>query len=79
MKKVIFIPPILKEVEKPIVLTHRKTNGWQALNSSCSNYQLKIASKIVYLGKCAQDGDMFAVYVNNMIMIFKGALNSGNY
>ena len=35
--------------------------------------------KVVYLGKCKIDGDMFACYKGKAILIYKGNLNDGTY
>lgn len=78
MKEVIYIKSTVLKNEEPIQLTHRKTRGWRNLSLEEANKYLRTAEKIVYLGKCAEDGDMFAVY-NGYIMIFKGRLNSGKY
>lgn len=80
MKQVIFVPQLEKEpTEKPIELTNRKMNGWNSVSSHYEKQYLKQATKVVYLGRCEQDGDMFALYINKFIMIFKGKLNSGKY
>lgn len=80
MKSVIYIPEVApKQEAKPIELTHRKKRGWTSINEGHSRSYLNSAKKVVYLGKCEEDGDMFALYVNGFIMIFKGRLNSGKY
>lgn len=75
MKSVIFIEPQVIS-EKPVEFTHRHhyIDGWIEDKSSPVYY-----SKIVYLGKCNTDGDMFAAYDSGSIYIFKGHLNSGKY
>ena len=65
--------------EQLIELTHRKTHGWVGIQKSVSNRYLNSATKVVYLGRCDEDGDMFAVYAYGYIMVFKGHLNSGKY
>lgn len=65
--------------EKPILLTARKTSGWRDLSVGESNNYLQRATRVVYLGKCQQDKDMFCLYSAGYIMIFKGHLNSGKY
>jgi hypothetical protein len=36
--------------------------------------------RVVYLGKCSHDGDMFAIYTKNgQIQIVRGELNDGVY
>lgn len=78
MKKIICI---LEEsnIENPVVLTHQKTSGWQSISSGESSQYLIDSNKVVYLGRCSQDGDMFAVYYCGLILIFKGYINSGMY
>lgn len=78
-KQAVFIPTVSLENEKPIELTHRKQKGWNKIEEVTAKNYLKSADKIVYLGKCAEDGDMFAIYAYGYIMIFKGRLNSGKY
>lgn len=81
MKKVIVIPEVGRAAGHlmPLELTHRKTNGWQKVERVTVKNYLHSADKVVYLGKCEEDGDMFALYTNGFIMIFKGHLNSGTY
>jgi hypothetical protein len=79
MRNVIRVPECTeKEREcKPIELTHCKgRNGWEQVNPWAKP---KVFNKIVYLGKCKQDGDMFATYYCDYISIYKGHLNSGKY
>lgn len=61
---------------KPIEFTYavESDKGWVKANPLLSDYR-----KIVYLGKCNVDGDMFAAYLGNTIAIFKGHLNDGVY
>lgn len=55
-------------------LTHIKgCDGWKKYSP------LFAITRIVYLGKCSQDGDMFAVYYNNMISFCKGNLNDATF
>lgn len=82
MKNVIYIPKtdVAPPVYKRIELRYRKgNNGWKSISAIQAGLYLNNASKIVYLGHCAEDGDMFAVYHCGYIMIFKGELNSGKY
>jgi len=77
MKQVIFINEQNKQDEKPLEFTHRLTRlqGWANVLYYPSDYE-----KVVYLGKCSYDGDMFAAYAKNgEIIIYKGHLNSGKY
>lgn len=64
------------ESEKPVELTHVLTSnlGWRGtVFHSC------VFEKIVYLGNCQYDGDMFACYIDGVISVYKGHLNSGKY
>lgn len=75
MKSVIFIEP--QETEKPVEFTHLLDNahGWIDIS-----YTARAFEKVVYLGKCTMDGDMFAAYHDEgIISIYKGHLNSGKY
>lgn len=66
-----------KESEKPVELTHVLTAcyaGWVEGSAITSVFE-----KIVYLGNCQEDGDMFACYIGGSIHIYKGHLNSGKY
>lgn len=51
------------------------SNGWKRISS----YQLNNITRIIYLGKCLQDGDTFAIYWNNFISLAKGKLNNGKF
>lgn len=75
MREVIYIDPQIKE-EKPVEFTHyfEEGKGWAVAIIRPSEYE-----KIVYLGNCMFNGDMFAVYVDGHIAIYKGHLNSGRY
>jgi hypothetical protein len=63
---------------KDIQFTHylNGTGGWQISHPKYDEY-----SKVVYLGKCNIDGDMFAAYFREeeTIAIYKGYLNDGTY
>ena len=61
--------------KKGIEFTHCQcSDGWNFVCKKASYYD-----KIVYLGKCRFDGDMFAAYGSDMINIYKGKLNNGTY
>jgi hypothetical protein len=63
--------------EKPVEFTHQTSNsvGWVTTSEEPLEYK-----RVVYLGKCDCDGDMFAAYdESGAIIIFKGHLNSGKY
>jgi len=77
MKKVIFIDQPKEETKKPVEFTHffSPQKGWIEDNGFVSS----CIDKLVYLGKCKVDGDMFAVYSIAGIDIYKGHLNSGEY
>ena len=72
MRKVIRINP----EEKPVEFTHYldENDGWVETNPTPDQF-----NQIVYLGRCYLDGDMFAAYDDNLIVIYKGHLNSGKY
>ena len=65
-----------EESEKPVEFTDcvDVDSGWIKTISEPKDFK-----KIVYLGECDFDGDMFAVYNHEEIQIFKGHLNSGKY
>ena len=77
MRQVIRIGEEPKEKAlKPIEFTHYldDENGWvKAIQKPASKI------KIVYLGNCSVDGDMFAAYGGEEINIYKGHLNDGVY
>jgi hypothetical protein len=77
MREVIRIGEVVQESEKPLEFTHYQstTEGW------CETGDTPNAlNKIVFLGKCDMDGDMFAAYsTSGAINIYKGHLNSGKY
>jgi len=79
MKQVIRIPDNNEKQEKvlkPIEFTYiHGLKGWVESNRIKPN----MFQKIVYLGKCLDDGDMFAGYENDCIEILKGHLNDGVY
>jgi len=81
MKKVIFIDEQKKEKSKPVEFTHKLyfDDGWNQTEMNPDDY-----TKVVYLGKCNVNGDMFSAYKDTdsyagQIRIFKGHLNSGTY
>ncbi len=77
MRKVIRIPEFEEEgVKDPVEFTHLldSTNGWEESDVTPNDFK-----QVIYLGKCMYDGDMFAGYDDDLIMIFKGHLNSGEY
>jgi hypothetical protein len=77
MKEVIRIGEVVQESETPVEFTHyqNSTEGW--CKSGVDPYEL---NKIVFLGKCSTDGDLFAGYsTGGAITIYKGHLNSGKY
>ena len=76
MRKAIIIGEEPKKGSKGIEFTKVlfSNSGWQ--DSRCEVYKFE---KIVYLGKCNTDGDMFACYLEGMITIRKGNLNDGTY
>jgi hypothetical protein len=79
-KQVIRIPELSddKTEQKGIEFTHilMGDSGWFERNDLPQTF-----SKIVYLGKCSVDGDLFAAYTKEWghIIIYKGKLNNGSY
>lgn len=64
------------ESEKPVELTH----VWiSALGFRPAVFHSSVYEKIVYLGNCRDNGDMFACYLDGFVRIYKGHLNSGRY
>jgi hypothetical protein len=77
MKEVIRIGEVVKESVKPVEFTHYQstTEGWCI--TVVDPHKL---NKVVFLGECCYDGDMFAAYsTSGAITIYKGHLNSGKY
>jgi len=75
MRKVIMIGEEPKEESKGVEFTHELDNGYNITNNKPSEF-----NKIVYLGNCDTDGDMFAAYSKGgCIYIYKGNLNNGTY
>lgn len=74
-KQVIYIDKP-ETTEKPIEFTYwLSKRGHEETESTPADYE-----KVVYLGKCHIDGDMFAAYTREGgIAIFSGHLNSGRY
>lgn len=75
MKSVIYIDKQEKAEEKPVEFTDYIGEGGNEIPLSKPNE----FEKVVYLGKCISDGDIFAAYKNGFISIYKGHLNSGKY
>lgn len=77
MKKVIRIDKLEDEKEdKGVEFTHylRTDEGWKKTTDIPNLFK-----KLVYLGNCDEDGDMFAAYEGGYIKIYKGHLNNGTY
>ena len=76
MRQVIYINQPEQKEEKPVEFTHilSVSDGWEKSFLNPNDFD-----KIVYLGKCVIDGDMFATYVKGSIGIHKGHINSGKY
>ena len=76
MRKAIIIGEEPKKESKDIEFTKilSTSSGWQ--DTCYEGYKFE---KIVYLGKCKHDGDMFACYLEGTITIRKGNLNDGTY
>ena len=63
-----------KDFKQSAELNDIKTNnGWKKF----SNIEKSHVEKIVYLGNCKQDGDVFSVYHNGYISFVRGQLNDG--
>lgn len=75
MREVVRIDEPKQKTEKPVEFTHLLSDTVWGEDSVLPND----FEKIVYLGKCKFDGDMFAAYEKGTIMIYKGHLNSGKY
>ncbi len=61
-----------KPKEENTILNKVKTvHGWRTIT------YLKEINRVVYLGKCSLDGDVFAVYHKGNISFAKGSLNNG--
>jgi hypothetical protein len=77
MKEVIRIGEVVQESVNPVEFTHFQdsTDGW-----CITGVDPHDLNKIVFLGKCDTDGDLFAGYWSGgSITIYKGHLNSGKY
>lgn len=77
MNEVIRIPEVnYTDYNTPLELTDiLNDEGWVEFDHS----DIKEYDKIVYLGRCDVDGDLFAGYSYDIIDLFKGNLNSGKY
>jgi len=74
-RSVIFIEQ--KSDDKSVEFTHLSypDKGWKEDDDKPGSFE-----KVIYLGKCKIDGDMFACYDKaGNISIYKGHLNSGRY
>jgi hypothetical protein len=76
MREVIRIQDTAQVEEKPVEFTHylSPSAGWMD-----AGWKPNAFEKIVYLGNCNIDGDLFATYLNGTISVYKGHLNSGKY
>ena len=79
MKKVFYASDLFENKKeekalKPIEFTHylNESIGWEDAESI-----LRCYDKVIYLGRCTADGDMFAAYSGGIISIYKGQLNDG--
>lgn len=77
MAQVIYIDAPKQEEKKKVEFTHSFTPkyGWE-FDKNFYEYHYE---KVIYIGKCNADGDMFAAYKDGIIDIWKGHLNSGEY
>jgi hypothetical protein len=76
MKK-INVSECTQNSEFEAILTDRKhPKGWKPITDENQKAIFENTTKIVYLGNCDHDGDMFAVYTKDgYIEIFKGEIN----
>jgi hypothetical protein len=78
MTKIVSLPQLLRDdtqPQRPIEFTHEltPTSGWAVTTAKPDRY-----ARVVYLGECSIDGDMFAAYYEvGDISIFKGHYNDG--
>jgi hypothetical protein len=57
-----------KKEKKETVFTHEiSINGWIK-----TEIKITIFRKVLYIGNCRIDGDMFAAYIDRKIIIYKG-------
>lgn len=69
-----YLIPKPKRKSKQIEITHiQNETGWKELHTP----DLSECTKVVYLGKCCDDGDMFVAHEDDYILIYKGHLNNG--
>lgn len=75
MKEVIYIEKE-KKTKKHVEFTHcyDGSSGYIEALEQPSDYE-----KVIYLGNCRVDGDIFACYKEGYLEIYKGKLNSGYY
>ena len=82
MKKALRVSDLIQtEISKSkgIEFTHELISN-SGYWSTCDTPQHPNIDRIVYLGYCQKDGDMFAVYSQeSYITIYKGHLNDGTY
>lgn len=77
MKQVLLVSDLEKAEKKPVEFTHYLNphgRGWEPTIAKPNDFP-----KVVYLGYCNEDGDMFATLGDGFIRIFKGHLNDGVY
>lgn len=75
MRRAIMIGEEPCEKSKGIEFTYvQERKGW-----ATPYYLPSDMKKIVYLGKCSIDGDMFCTYIKDRVLIYKGNLNDGTY
>ena len=76
MKEVIYIGGQTKIKKMPVKFTHYLSGrgGWQETDTPPTGHD-----KIVFIGHCDEEGEIFAAYCDNYIFIYKGHLNSGKY
>lgn len=68
-------PPSITDTRPAELLYIKGDNGWKTIN----NATIRQIDRIVYLGNCRYDGDMFAIHYCGAISFCKGVLNNGNF
>lgn len=75
-QSVIYIDSPKQQEEHPVEFTHYISTSRGAMGAGSGPSEF---DKVVYLGRCEEDGDMFAAYRGGRIYLYKGQLNSGKF
>lgn len=68
MTKFLTVQENVQKEKKETVFTHVfEDTGWKPNESKVDSFE-----KVIYLGNCKYDGDLFACYLIDIIEIFKG-------